>query len=241
MEIPKPPKTVDTVCFKGYTPVKANSLKHKDSSLTEKLYIWLENFYHFGAKLLIRMIYRCEFRGFSNIPETGPAIVIANHVSFMDGLIINAASRRDIRFIIDEDIYNQKFVHYFMKMDRAIPIKANKEAVRKALAKASEALQNGEVVAIFPEGQITYSGYMSRFKLGVEWILKNDQVPVIPVVLIGLWGSIFSRKYLGKKYRFLPKTFRRQVKAICGRPIPPEQANINFLQKRLMQMYEANL
>ncbi len=203
----------------------------------------LENFYHFGAKMLIRMVYKCEFTGFDNIPETGPAVIIANHVSYMDGLIMNSACKRNIRFIIDEDIYNQPFVHYFMKMDRAIPIKPTKEAVKRALAMASEALQNGEIVAIFPEGQITYSGYMSRFKFGVEWILKNDKVPVIPIALIGLWGSIFSRKYLGepKWKRFIPRYFRKSVKAVCGPPIPPDQATINNLQRVLMKLYEVNL
>lgn len=201
----------------------------------------LESFYRIGAKLLIRIVYDCEFKGFENIPEEGPAVIIANHVSYVDGLIMNSACKRNIRFIIDEDIYNQPFVNYFMKMDRAIPIKANKEAVKKALAKASEALQNGEIIAIFPEGQITYSGYMGRFKFGVEWILKNDQVPVIPIVLIGLWGSIFSRKYLGQKFRFMPKYFRKTVKAVCGKPIPPSEATINNMQKVLMKLYENNL
>jgi len=128
-----------------------------------------------------------------------------------------------------------------MKMDRAIAIKPNRESVKKALEKASEALQNGEVIAIFPEGQITYSGYMSRFKLGIEWIVKNDKVPVVPIVLVGLWGSIFSRKYIGKWHRYFPKNIRRTVKAVCGKPIPPEQATINNLQKTLMKMYEKNL
>jgi 1-acyl-sn-glycerol-3-phosphate acyltransferase len=201
----------------------------------------LVKFYHVGAKLLIHMVYNCKFSGFDNIPATGPCVVIANHVSFVDGLILNAASKRDIRFIIAEEIYNQPIVHYFMTLDRAIPIKASKEAVKKALETASEALRNGEVVAIFPEGQITYSGYMGRFKFGVEWILKNDQVPVVPVALVGLWGSIFSRKYLGRKFRFVPKYFRKEVKAICGAPIPPEQASINNLQKILMNLYEDNL
>ncbi len=201
----------------------------------------LEKFYHLGAKVLIRMVYDCEFKGFDNIPATGPCLVICNHVSFVDGLILNAASRRDIRFIIADEIYNYPIVNYFMKMDRAIPIKANRESVKKALAKASEALQNGEVVAIFPEGQITYSGYMSRFKLGVEWILKNDKVPVVPIVLVGLWGSMFSRRYLGKWHRMFPKYFRKKVKAVCGTPIPAEEGQINNLQKVLMKMYEDNL
>jgi 1-acyl-sn-glycerol-3-phosphate acyltransferase len=203
----------------------------------------LEKFYHFGAKLLIRTVYNCKFSGFENIPETGPALIIMNHVSFVDGLILNAALKRDVRYIIAEDVYRQPVVNYFMKLDRAIPIAPNREAVKKALATASEALQNGEIVGIFPEGQITYSGYMSRFKFGVEWILKNDKVPVIPIVLVGLWGSIFSRKYLGQPLlqRLTPRYFRKTIKAVCGEPIPAESATINNLQKILMKMYETNL
>ena len=115
----------------------------------------LEKFYHFGAKLLIRMVYNCEFKGFENIPKSGPALIICNHVSFVDGLILNAAMPRDVRYIIAEDIYKQPIVNYFMSLDRAIPIAPNREAVKKALETASEALQNGEIVGIFPEGQIT--------------------------------------------------------------------------------------
>lgn len=202
---------------------------------------FLEKFYRIGAKILIKILYRCEFKGFENIPQSGAAVIICNHVSFVDGLILNAASPRNFRFIIDEDIYNQPFVNYFMKMDRAIPIKPNKDAVKKALKTASEALQNGEIVAIFPEGQITYSGYMSRFKLGVEWIVKNDKVDVIPICLVGLWGSIFSRKYIGKKFKFFPRSFRRKVTAVCGKPISADHSTINNMQKILMKMYEDNL
>ena len=205
--------------------------------------ILLEKFYHFGAKLLVRIVYDCQFKGFENIPKQGPAVIIINHVSYVDGLILNAAMPRDVRYIIAEEVYKQPFVHYFMRLDRAIPIAPNRESVKKALAIASEALQNGEIVGIFPEGQITYSGYMSRFKFGVEWILKNDQVPVIPIVLVGLWGSIFSRKYLGqpllKKLR--PRYFRKTIKAVCGAPISAEDATINNLQRVLMKLYEANL
>lgn len=201
----------------------------------------LEKSYRVGARLLVHIIYSCDFEGFENIPETGPAILIANHVSYMDGMIMNAACKRPIRFVIDEDIYNQPFVNYFMKMDRAIPIKANKGAVARALAQAKEALENGDVVMIFPEGLITYSGYMSRFKFGVEWVLKTHPTPVIPIALVGLWGSIFSRKYLGRKYRYVPRYFRKKIKAICGTPVLPQDATINNLQKILMRMYEENL
>lgn len=198
----------------------------------------LEKFFRFGARVLVRVLYSCTFKGFENIPAQGPAIVIANHISYMDGLIMNCASPRKMRFIIDEDIYNVPVVNYFMKMDRAIPVRPAKESVKQMIEKVTEALGQGDLVAIFPEGQITYSGNLSRFKFGIEWLMANNTVPVIPVVLDGLWGSIFSRKYLDPKYKykFLPRYFRMSVKAICGKPIPHEKATINYLQKELMKM-----
>lgn len=199
----------------------------------------LEKFFRFGAKMVVRLTYSCAFKGFEeNIPKEGGALIIANHVSYMDGLILNCASPRPIRFIIDEDIYNLPLVNYFMRMDRAIPVKASKDSVRSMIEKVTEAISQGDLVAIFPEGQITYSGNLSRFKFGIEWLLKENQVDVIPIVLDGLWGSVFSRKYLDPKYKFkfIPRYYRMKIKAICGKPIPHEKATINYLQRQMMKM-----
>jgi 1-acyl-sn-glycerol-3-phosphate acyltransferase len=201
----------------------------------------LESFYRFGVKIIVHLLYKAEFSGFENIPETGGAIVIANHVSFVDGLIMNAASKRKMRFIIDEGIYNTPIVHYFMKMDRAIPVRPQKDSVKKMLETTQEALNNGELIAIFPEGMITYTGNLNRFKFGIEWIVQQNNVPVIPVALIGLWGSAFSRKYIGSKWRFVPKKFRMKIKAICGKPIPNEKAKTAYLQKQLMKLISENV
>lgn len=202
------------------------------------LNIFLEKFFRFCVKIIVRSTYSCTFKGFENIPSKGAAMVIANHISYMDGLILNAASPRRMRFVIDEDIYNLPIVNYFMRMDRAIPVRPSKDSVKKAIEKVTEALNEGDIVAIFPEGQITYSGNLSRFKFGVEWMLAGANVPVIPVALDGLWGSILSRKYLDKKYKykFLPRYFRMNVKAICGKPINHDKATVNYLQKELMKL-----
>jgi 1-acyl-sn-glycerol-3-phosphate acyltransferase len=197
---------------------------------------FLEKFYRYGAKVIIKLVYRCDFRGFENIPETGGALVIANHVSFMDGLIINAASKRPIRFIIYDKIYRQPIVHHFMRINRAIPIDGNRESVRNALNAVSEGLSNGDLIVIFPEGSITYTGNMVRFKFGIEWMISKNPVPVIPVVLGGLWGSVLSRKYINSKTRWFPKTFRRKIAAICSEPIAPKKATVNYLQKKIMQI-----
>ena len=197
----------------------------------------LEKFFRFGARTIAKVIYDCDFRGFEeNIPKEGPAILICNHVSYMDGLILNAASTRKLRFVIDDEIYRLPFVNYFMKMDRAIPILPQKDSVKKAIEKVSEGLDAGDVIAIFPEGQLTYTGHMIRFKFGIEWMLANNKVDVIPVALIGMWGSIFSRKYLGQKWWWIPRKIRRKVWVICGKKIPHDKATINNMQRSIMKL-----
>jgi 1-acyl-sn-glycerol-3-phosphate acyltransferase len=154
----------------------------------------------------------------------------------MDGMVLHHATPRKIRFLIDEEIYNTPGVHHFMNIDRAIPISPSKESVKKALQKVSDGLKAGDIICIFPEGQLTYTGHMIRFKLGIEWILKEDPVPVIPCALIGLWGSIFSRKYRKEKWRMIPRFFRKRVTVVCGKPIPPEKAKVNYLQREVMRL-----
>ena len=202
---------------------------------------FLQNFYRSGVRVIVKLFYRCDFIGFENIPENGSAIIIANHISFMDGLLINAAAKRHVRFIIDEEIYKQPIVNYFMKMDEAIPVRPQKNSVKEMLETTHKALNNGELVAIFPEGMITYTGNLNRFKFGIEWIVQQNDVPVIPIAIIGMWGSSFSRKYVGKWYRFLPRKFRMKVKLICGKPIPHNKAKVSYLQKEMMKLISENV
>jgi 1-acyl-sn-glycerol-3-phosphate acyltransferase len=198
---------------------------------------FLEKFYRSGAKVIVRILYRVNLIGFSeHFPKEGPCIVISNHVSYMDGMILNYACPRKVRFVIDEEIYKTPGVHHFMSIDRAIPILPTKDSVKKALQKISDGLKAGDIICIFPEGQITYTGHMIRFKLGIEWIVKNDPVPIVPVALIGLWGSIFSRKYRKEKWRFIPRFFRKKLTVVCGNPIPPSKATINHLQREVMRL-----
>jgi len=194
-----------------------------------------EPFFRIGAKWLVRILYRCEFQGFSkNIPEEGPAVLICNHVSYVDGLIINAACNRPVRFIIDEEIYKVPAVKYFMDLNRAIPILPTRSSVKHAISEARAGLEQGDLIVIFPEGFLTYTGNMMRFRFGVEWIVKDMDVPVIPIALGGIWGSVFSRKYRRTKWRMIPRSFRRKIVAICGKPIPAEKARINHMQREVM-------
>jgi 1-acyl-sn-glycerol-3-phosphate acyltransferase len=196
----------------------------------------LEDFYRSIAHGLTRWVYRPEYIGFENIPATGPAIIIANHVSYMDGPIIDAGSKRLIRYIIDEDIYKLPGVHYLMKMDRAIPIAPNRKSVEKALDEVSAGLKNGDIICIFPEGSLTYTGGLGRFRPGIEWMIKRDPVPVIPIALSGLWGSVFSRKYLKAPFRMWPRHWGLKVTAKCGPAIDPTQITVNNLQDVLLKL-----
>lgn len=184
-----------------------------------------------------RFVYRPRYIGFENIPATGPVVLISNHVSYVDGPIIDAGCKREVRYIIDEDIYNLPGVHFLMKLDRAITIAPNRKAVERAFNEISEGLKAGDAVCIFPEGFLTFTGGLGRFRQGIEWIIKRDPVPVIPIAISGLWGSMFSRKYLKSPLRWLPRHWLRgKVTVLCGKPIPPENVNVNYLQEAVLRL-----
>lgn len=195
-----------------------------------------EPFYRMMVRMLCMAIYGPEYTGFEQIPESGPAILVCNHVSYMDGVIVASGCKRPVRFVIDREIYNLPVVHYFMVYNRAIPIAPTRESVMQALDEISAGLKAGDVICIFPEGQLTYTGGLGRFKTGIESIIKRDPVPVYPIALSGLWGSIFSRKYMGSFRRFIPRLIPQKVYAICGEAIAPELVSVNFLQKTVMRL-----
>lgn len=218
----------------------------RDASSPDPLHKWhmprfkmpdLTEFYRKGAKALVYLIYRPKYFGFERIPETGPAVLIANHVSYVDGLIIHAGINRPVHYVIDQEIYELPGVNYFMRLNGSIPIAPKREVVEAALDQISEYLKQGELVCIFPEGRLTYTGSLGRFKPGIEFIIKRDPVPVYPIALNGLWGSVFSRKYLKARFRWLPRSLRRrEIRAICGEPIQPENVTINHLQEVVLKL-----
>jgi 1-acyl-sn-glycerol-3-phosphate acyltransferase len=147
--------------------------------------------------LLIHSVYRLRKSGLENIPESGPAIVTCNHVSFVDALVIMAASPRPIRFVMDHNIFKVPVLSFVFRTAKAIPIAPAKENVAlrdKAFDDAAQALRDGDLVGIFPEGRITDTGELYPFRPGVMEILKRQPAPVVPMALSGLWGSFFSRK-----------------------------------------------
>ena len=193
-------------------------------------------FYTACIRILVKLLYRLEYHDMGMIPKQGGAILICNHVSYMDGIIINTGVERPVRYIIDEDIYRLPGVHYFMKLNNAVPIAPRRDSVEKALDIVAEGLKNGDLFCIFPEGQITFTGNLSRFRFGVEWMLKRAPVPVIPMALNGLWGSVLSRKDRGKWYRFIPRTFRRHILLRCGLPMEGEKTTVSHMQHAIMSL-----
>ncbi len=145
--------------------------------------------------LLTNTLYRLKILGRANVPETGGALLVPNHVSFADGLFLIASVDRPIRFIVDANYFHHPVLKPFMKSLGAIPITAagGPRVVLRALRDAGEYLEQGHLVCIFAEGQITRTGMLLPFRRGLERIVKGRNVPIIPVHLDGAWGSVFSR------------------------------------------------
>ncbi len=182
-------------------------------------------------------VYKPRYIGMERIPAEGPVILISNHVSYMDGPIINAGIDRLVHYVIDEDIYNVPGVHFIMQRAQAIPIAPNRKSVEHAFDLISEALRRGEAVCIFPEGFLTFTGGLGRFRPGIEWIIKRDPVPIIPIALSGLWGSVFSRQYHGTIRRLFPRRWLRgHVTVKCGVQVDPSRATVNELQDIVMKL-----
>lgn len=142
-------------------------------------------------------LYRVQDKGLENIPDTGPAILVCNHVSYVDALLIAGTYHRPIRFVMDRSIAEMKGLKTFFKIAKTIPIcspKANLEVYENAFKRIKEELDKGEIICIFPEGKLTQDGEVDTFKAGIERILKESPVPVVPMALEGLWGSFFSHK-----------------------------------------------
>jgi len=184
----------------------------------------------FGRLLLFfftHTVYRVKVLGRDNLPERTGALLVCNHMSFVDAALLIASTDRPIRFLMYKGIYEDKFVKPFAKMMKAIPISSEQRPrdMIRSLHIASEALNNGEIVCIFAEGQITRTGQMLPFRRGLERIMKGVEVPIIPVNLDGVWGSIFSFE----RGRFLWKVPRRipyPVTVSFGTPMPPTSTAI---------------
>ena len=166
-------------------------------------------------------VYSVRYTGREKIPEKDGCIVVANHVSFIDWAFIAAAAPRPMRFVMDYEYWKIKPFTYLFQIGKCIPICSSKESEEikeMAFELTKEALDEGAMIVIFPEGIITNDGKLSSFKRGVERMLAKHDVPVVPMAFKGLWGSWFSR-YGGRAILKLPKPHRRRVEVVIGDPM----------------------
>jgi len=173
--------------------------------------------------LLTHSVYRIRVVGRENIPERGGALFVSNHMSFVDALLLIASTDRRIRFLMEEEIYERPFIKPFARMMRVIPISTRQSprALIHALREATRSVQEGSVVCIFAEGQITRIGQLLPFRKGFERIMKNVDAPIIPVNLDRVWGSMFSYNR-GKILWKMPQLSFQPITVSFGRPMPAQ-------------------
>jgi 1-acyl-sn-glycerol-3-phosphate acyltransferase len=189
--------------------------------------------------LLVHTIYRVDKTGLDNIPDEGPAVLICNHVSFVDALVMAGCVRRPIRFVMYYRIFQLPVLSFVFRTANAIPIagaREDPEMMERAFDAVSAALREGEIVCIFPEGKLTEDGEMDVFKPGVSRILERDPVPVVPLALRGLWGSFFSRAYGSAMSRLLPRGMLSRIELVAGETIEAADATLEVMQDRVLQL-----
>ncbi len=170
---------------------------------------------------ICRVLYRIRVVGQENIPETGPVLIVPNHVSYVDGVLVLVQSTRLPRFLVYGDYTELWALRGLARIMSAIPISSTDgpKAILRALLEARETLKRGDIVCIFAEGQITKSGQLNKFQPGLQKILEGTDAVVVPAYLHGLWGSIFS--FHGGKYFWkMPKRWRLPVTITFGKPMP---------------------
>ena len=188
--------------------------------------------------IFINIAYRVRPTGIDNVPENGPALVVCNHVSYMDPLLLSASIRRPMRFVMYFKIFQLPLLRFLFQQAKAIPIassRENEQIMNDAFEKVDEELEKGNVVCIFPEGGITRDGEIQRFRPGIEKVLAKRPVPVVPVALCHLWGSWFSRRK-GGGVRKIPGRLFARVPVIIGEPVrgtDATAANLEILVRTL--------
>ncbi len=189
--------------------------------------------------LVTRLMYRLRVKGDAHLPTDGPAIVVCNHVSFVDAIILGVISPRPMVFLMDHRIFKQPALGWFFRLCKAIPIAPMQEdpqVYEQAFERAKAVLAAGDMLCLFPEGAITRDGQLQPFKGGIMKILETHPVPVVPAALHNLWGSYFSRI----DGAAMSKPFRRgafnRIGLVVGKALPPQEVTLTRLEAEVKQL-----
>jgi 1-acyl-sn-glycerol-3-phosphate acyltransferase len=198
----------------------------------------------FIAWLLVHTVYRLEKRGIEHLPLTGSAILVCNHVSVVDAVVIMATSPRPVRFIIDQRFFRVPILGHLLRHSGFIPVDFNQpspEAAKQPLSQTAEALAAGELLAIFPEKTLIQNGETQPFNLFVNRILENNPTLVVPMVLQGLWGSLFSRTEGNDMKKPVHRGLFSRITLVFGPPIASFEATPEQLQKEMTRLRDNHL
>lgn len=194
----------------------------------------------FVVWLMLGLLYRIRSHKVETaIPEEGAALIVCNHVSYMDALILSASIKRPVRFVMYHKIFRIPVLNWIFRVARAIPIagaRENPALMQQAFDDIDAALASGELVCIFPEGALTRDGEIAPFKSGVEKILARRPVPVIPLALRGMWASMWSRRDSRLGRMRLPRRLRARVEVIAGTAVDGQDATAAGLEARVRQL-----
>lgn len=185
--------------------------------------------------LMTHVMYRVKATGLERIPREGPCLLVCNHVSYVDALLLAGEVRRPARFVMFKPIYDLPVLNYVFRTGKTIPIDSRErdpEIYEASFRRIREELDDGQVVCLFPEGKLTPDGDIQAFKRGVEKILQDNPVPVVPMALRGLWGSFFSHRG-GPALTGRPRRFWSRVELRVGDPLPPEQVTAALLEEKV--------
>jgi len=194
----------------------------------------------FVCWILVHTLYRLRNTGDRRLPDHGAALIVSNHVSFVDALIISAICPRPIHFIMDAAIFNAPIIKVLARGMRAIPIASAKDdesTLQQAFQLTAEALRRGELVCIFPEGRLTADGSIGEFRPGVMRILSETPVDVIPIAIVGLWGSMFTR-WASHLWQRLPRKLGACIAVRIGVPLDAARVTPELLRREVQALYD---
>ena len=196
----------------------------------------------FSMRFLIWLVshtmYRVRHVGLETIPDKGAAVLVCNHVSYMDACLLAGAVRRPVRFVMHENIYRIPVLNFIFRTGRTIPIVAKKddpEVYDAAFQAIRDGLAAGDLLCIFPEGKLTTDGEVDQFRPGIERIAQETPVPVVPMALRGLWGSFFSHEGKGA-FKGCRGRFWSRVDIVAGEPVTPAAVEANNLRERVQAL-----